>query len=79
MSGTGAIVVSEFESAKDTIQEATESAAAHVGRIALIITGAVRDIAREVGDWATDVIEMGEAARRARADRDDEPVVVDEP
>ncbi|GLZ39553.1 hypothetical protein [Actinokineospora sp. NBRC 105648] len=68
-------MVSEIESTKDTIQEVTESAANHIGRIALIITGAVRDIAREVGDWATDVIEMREAAERASVDR---PVVVDE-
>ena len=73
-------MVSEFETRKDTVQELTESAADHVGRIAQIITGAVRDIAREVGDWATDVIEMNEASRRARADdrAPDAPVVVDE-
>ena len=46
----------------------TESAAAHIGRIATIITGAVREIAREAGDWATDVFEMREAARKARVD-----------
>ncbi|GGS41003.1 MULTISPECIES: hypothetical protein [Actinokineospora] len=80
-------MVSEFETRKDTIQELTESAADHVGRIAQIITAAVRDVAREIGDWATDVIEMNEASRRARADErrapsaDREapgPVVVDE-
>ncbi|MGX7826979.1 hypothetical protein ACTG9Q_17985 [Actinokineospora sp. 24-640] len=79
-------MVSEFESRKDTLQELTESAADHVGRIAQIVTTAVRDVAREVGDWATDVIEMNEASRRARADQDrvpDEdavvrPIVVDD-
>jgi hypothetical protein len=73
-------MVSEFETRKDTVQELTESAADHVGRIARIIAGAVRDIAREVGDWATDVIEMSEASRRARADetRRAAPVVVDD-
>ena len=68
-------MVSEFETVKDTVQEVTESAANHVGRIALIITGAVRDIAREIGDLATDIIEMREASERARADR---PMIVDE-
>lgn len=61
-------MVSQFESAKDTIQVVTETAATHVGRIATIITGAVRDVAREIGSWGTEVIEMREAAKRAAAD-----------
>jgi hypothetical protein len=32
------------------------------------VTTAVRDIAREVGSWATDAFEMREAAARAEAD-----------
>lgn len=48
---------------------ALESAFHHVGQIAGIITGAGREITRELGDWATDVFEMRDAARRARADR----------
>jgi hypothetical protein len=66
---TGTPMVSGFEAAKDTVQEVTESAATHLGRIGTILTGAVRDVAREVGDWATDVIEMREASQRARSDR----------
>ncbi|MFI5609167.1 hypothetical protein [Amycolatopsis sp. NPDC051903] len=69
-------MVGQFESGKDTVQELTESAATHIGAIATIITGAVRDIARETGDWLTDVIEMREAAHRAREDQrhqDDDP------
>ncbi|NKS74762.1 hypothetical protein GS531_24485 [Rhodococcus hoagii] len=50
------------------MQELTESAATHVGAIAVIIAGAVRDVTREVGDWITDGIEMREAARKARED-----------
>jgi hypothetical protein len=61
-------MVSEAESTKDTLQVVTESAAEHVGKIATIITGAVRDIARELGDWFTDVVEMREAAQRAKDD-----------
>ena len=57
-----------LETAKDTVQVLTESAASHIGRIAVIITGAVRDVAREVGDWATDAFEMREAAKRAQSD-----------
>jgi hypothetical protein len=63
-------MVGQFEREKDTLQVITESAATHVGNIASIITGAIRDIARETGDWLTDVIEMREAAQKAR---DDDP------
>ncbi|MEV7096347.1 hypothetical protein AB0M80_26210 [Amycolatopsis sp. NPDC051045] len=66
-------MVGQFERDKDTLQVITESAATHVGNIASIITGAIRDIARETGDWLTDVIEMREAAQRAREDDPDVP------
>lgn len=68
-------MVGKFERGKDTVQELTESAATHVGRIAVIIAGAVRDVTREVGDWVTDGIEMREAARKAR--EDGEPAATD--
>ena len=58
-------MVSRLEVAKDTAQVLTESAANHVGRIATIITGAVREIAHEMGEWATDAFEMREAADKA--------------
>lgn len=61
-------MVGKFERRKDTVQVLTESAAGHVGRIATILSGAVRDITHEVGEWATDLFEMREAAARARAD-----------
>ncbi|WP_409182332.1 hypothetical protein F9C11_38940 [Amycolatopsis sp. VS8301801F10] len=72
-------MVGPFESGKDTVQELTESAATHIGNIATIITGAVRDIARETGDWFTDLIEMREAAQRAQEDeaRLDQPSKAD--
>jgi hypothetical protein len=63
-------MVGRFESGKDTVQVLTESAATHIGKIAMIITGAVRDIATETGEWVTDVIEMREATDRARADEE---------
>lgn len=53
------------EIAKDTFQVLTETTATHVGRIASILTGAVRDVARELGDLASDVFEIREAAERA--------------
>lgn len=61
------VVVGRFEAVKDTAQVLTESAAQHVGRIASILTAAVRDVAHEVGEWATDAFEMREAATRATA------------
>lgn len=56
------------ETRKDTVQFVVESGATHVGSIVGIVVGAVRDVTRELGDWATDVFEMRDAARRARAD-----------
>jgi hypothetical protein len=58
-------MVGRLEAAKDTAQVLTESAAVHVGRIATIITGAVREIAHEMGEWASDAFEMREAAEKA--------------
>lgn len=63
-------MVGQFERTKDTLQVLTESAATRIGTIATIITGAVRDIARETGDWLTDMIEMREASRRAQEDEE---------
>ena len=63
-------MVGRFEIAKDAVQELTESAATHVGRIASIVTGAVREVAHEVGSWATDAFEMRDAAGRAAKDTD---------
>jgi hypothetical protein len=64
-------MVGKPEIAKDTVQELVESAATHVGRIATILTGAIREVAHEVGDWATDAFEMREAAGKAEAAGDD--------
>jgi hypothetical protein len=58
-------MVGKLEIAKDTAQVLTESAATHVGRIATILTGAVRDVTREFGDWASDAFEMRDAASKA--------------
>lgn len=63
-------MLDDLETRKDTVQVVVESAFHHVGQIASIITGAGREITRELGEWATDVFEMRDAARRARLDRD---------
>ncbi len=60
----------ESEIRKDAIQAGVESAATRVGHIATIITGAVRDVAHEIGEFATDMYEMVDSSRRARADRE---------
>ena len=59
-----------LETRKDTIQVVIESGATHVGGIVGIVVGAVREVTREVGDWATDVFEIRDAARRALTDSD---------
>jgi hypothetical protein len=59
------------ETRKDTVQVGIESAAVHAGRIAGIVAGAVRDVTREIGEFATDIFEMREAAQRAEADPHD--------
>ena len=58
--------VSRLEITKDTVQVVAESAATHIGRIATIVSAAVREVTHEVGEWASDVIEMRDAAARAR-------------
>lgn len=62
--------IGRAEIAKDTVQVLTEATAAHVGRIAMILSGAVRDVARELGELASDVFEMRDAADRAARDGD---------
>ncbi|GGC67623.1 hypothetical protein IEU95_03240 [Hoyosella rhizosphaerae] len=67
-------MVGKIERNKDVVQQLVESAATHVGRITVIITGAVAGVAREIGDWVTDGFEMVEAAKKADEDgqRDDD-------
>ena len=62
--------IGRAEIAKDTVQVLAESTASHVGTIAAILASAVRDVAREIGDLATDVFEIRDAADRAGSERD---------
>ncbi|MFA4083484.1 hypothetical protein [Mycobacteroides salmoniphilum] len=71
-------MVSKFERNKDLAQEVVSSTAEHVGEIAKIITNAVVDVTRQLGEIATDAFEMREAAQRAeqdsaRSDVDEDP------
>ncbi|MGV9710687.1 hypothetical protein ACWDTI_08480 [Gordonia sp. NPDC003424] len=71
-------MVDSIERNKDLIQELVESTATHVGQIATIVTGAVADVAREIGDLITDGFEMRDAARKARLDDERDIVDVEE-
>jgi hypothetical protein len=57
-----------METGKDTMQDLAESAATHVGRIATIVSGAVREVTHEFGEWASDLFEARDAASRPRDD-----------
>ena len=65
-------MVGRLERGKDTVQVLTDSAAEHIGQIATIITRAVSEITREIGDWVSDGFEMRDAADRAAQAHDAE-------
>ncbi|KAF0845963.1 hypothetical protein [Nocardia caishijiensis] len=71
-------MVGKFETNKDLVQEMTTSGAQRVGNIAALITGTVAGVAREIGEFITDVIEMKEAAAAARRDAADSDYDADE-
>ena len=58
--------MSDFERNKDQVQAGVQAGASLVGRIAVIVTDAVGSIAKEIGDFVTEGIEMREAARVSR-------------
>ena len=57
--------LSRGEIRKDAVQDTIEAAAGTVGQVATIVTGAVRDVARALGGFATEVFEIRDAARKA--------------
>jgi hypothetical protein len=64
--------LSKTEIRKDAVQEIVGAGASTVGEVATIITTAVRDVANAIGGLATDVFEIGDTARRASRQLDDE-------
>lgn len=62
--------LSKAEINKDAVQDAVQAAASTVGQVATIVTTAVRDVAGVVGGFATEVFEIRDAVRRARAEND---------
>ena len=64
--------LSRGEIAKDALQDGVEATAGAVGQVTTIITGAVKDVASTLGGLATDLFEIRDATRRARAEHDDD-------
>jgi hypothetical protein len=62
--------LSKAEINKDALQETVEAGAQAVGQVMSIITGAVRDVTKAIGGFATDAFEIREGVRRAKADLD---------
>jgi len=60
--------LSKNEIRKDALQDGVTAASHAVGSVATIITGAVGEIARTVGGFATEMFEIRDAARRAGQD-----------
>ncbi len=58
------------EIAKDALQHSVSAGAETVAGVTGIVSRAVRDIADQVGDLATEMFEIRDAARRARAEHD---------
>ena len=62
--------LSRNEIRKDAIQDTVQAAAGTVGQVASILTEAVKGVAEALGGFATEVFEIREAARRARAENE---------
>ena len=62
--------LSKAEITKDAFQHTVEAGAETVASVTTILTTAVRDVAHAVGGFATEMFEIREAARRARAEND---------
>lgn len=69
--------LSKAEIRKDALQDGVTAAAQTVGAVTGILTGAVGDVARALGGFATEIFEIRDSARRALHDhgpvRDDDP------
>ena len=60
--------LSRGEIRKDAVQEGFTAATHTVGAVATIITGAVADVGRALGGFATELFEIRDSARRATRD-----------
>jgi hypothetical protein len=62
--------LSKAEIRKDALQDGIEATVHAVGSVTNIVIGAVGDVAKTVGGLATDLFEIGDGVRRAKADQD---------
>jgi hypothetical protein len=65
--------LSKAEINKDALQETVEAGAQTVGQVMAIITGAIRDVTKAIGGFATDAFEIREGVRKAKSDLQVEP------
>lgn len=65
--------ISKAEIRKDAIQDSVEATISAAAKVGGAVTGAARDIAGAVGGLATDLFEIRDAARKARAEHPDLP------
>lgn len=64
--------LSKAEIRKDQVQDSIEAATHAAGQVSNIVITAVGDVVKAIGGFATDLFEIREAARRARAEHDAE-------
>jgi hypothetical protein len=64
--------LSKAEISKDVLQGTVEAGANTVGEVAKIVTKAVKEVAGAVGDFATEVFELRDSARKAADEHDPE-------
>jgi len=72
--------ISRNEIRKDAVQDTLDATITAVGRVGGIVTGAVREVANTVGDLASEVFEIRDAARKAKEEHssDEPPVKADD-
>jgi hypothetical protein len=62
--------LSRAEITKDALQSTVSAGADTVAEVTTVVVHAVRDVVNAVGNFATEVFEIREAARRARLEND---------
>ena len=60
--------LSKAEISKDALQSTVSAGAETVAEVTTVVVHAIRDVVNALGGFATDVFEIREAARRARAE-----------
>jgi hypothetical protein len=63
--------LSRGEIRKDAVQDSVAAAASAVGQVTTIVTTAVKEVAGALGGFATELFEIRDSARRARAEHDE--------